>query len=101
MPDYEEINAEQKGLEEVKQILNSYDYELVILDEINIAILYNLISLEDVIALIKGKAEKCELVLTGRYAPYELIQLADLVTEMREVKHYFRQGVGARKGIEC
>lgn len=100
-PDEDDKNAALKGLDEVKKITNSEEYDLIILDEINIAILYDLVSLEEVVNLVKNKAEKCELVLTGRYAPYELMQLADLVTEMREVKHYFRQGVGARKGIEC
>lgn len=100
-PDDEDKTAALKGLEEVQNIMASESYDLIILDEINIALLYNLINIEDVKTLLQNKPNKSELVLTGRYAPYELIQMADLVTEMREVKHYFRQGIGARKGIEC
>lgn len=100
-PDTNDKNAAQKGLEDARHIIDSNEYDMVILDEINIALLYNLISIDSVKVLLQNKAPKCELILTGRYAPYELIQMADLVTEMREVKHYFRQGVAARKGIEC
>ena len=99
-PDSKDINAAQKGLDDVKSILASEQYNLLILDEICIALLYNLVSVKEILEIIKNKPRKTELVLTGRYAPYELIQQADLVTEMREVKHYFRTGVAARKGIE-
>ncbi len=61
---------------------------------------YDLISVDEIKFLIENKPETTELVLTGRNAPEELIELADLVTEMKEVKHYFQKGVMARKGIE-
>ncbi len=61
---------------------------------------FNLVSLKDVLTLISGKPEKLELVITGRYAHPKIIKLADLVSEVKEVKHYYKQGVPARKGIE-
>lgn len=100
-PTKDDILAAQKGLSEIKQIISSNEYDIVILDEINIALFYNLIELEEVVSLIKNKPENIELVLTGRYAPKELIELADLVTEMKEVKHYYEKGIMAREGIEC
>ncbi len=89
-----------KGLQAVAKILQSGDYDLVILDEINVAIFKKLIPLQEVFNLIDSKPEHVELVLTGRYADERLIERADLVTEMKEIKHYFSSGVKARKGIE-
>ena len=74
--------------------------ELLVLDEINVAVSFGLIELDEVVAFVKGKPERLELILTGRYAPDELIELADTVTEMREIKHHYQKGVKARKGIE-
>jgi cob(I)alamin adenosyltransferase len=71
-----------------------------VLDEVNIAIWFGLLAVEEVLAFLEQKPERVELVLTGRRAPQELIERADLVTEMQEVKHYYQQGVAARKGIE-
>jgi cob(I)alamin adenosyltransferase len=88
------------GLEYAKRIIQSNEYNLVILDEINVAISYKLIPLEEVIELVKNKPPNVELVLTGRYAPMELVELADYATEMKEVKHPYRRGVLAREGIE-
>ena len=73
---------------------------MVILDEINIAVDFNLISLKDIIKLLEGKPEKLELILTGRDAHPEIVRHADLVTEMLEIKHPYQQGVQARKGID-
>jgi cob(I)alamin adenosyltransferase len=72
----------------------------VVLDEINVAVYYHLIAIEDVISLIKKKPSHVELILTGRRADTRLIEIADLVTEMVKVKHPFDKGVKARKGIE-
>lgn len=99
-PTEADISAAQKGLAEVKQIIHSEKYELVILDEIFIALFYKLFSAEEVIEIIKSKPEKLELILTGRYAPKNIIELADLVTEMKEIKHYYTKGIEAREGIE-
>jgi len=96
--DYVELIA--KGIERAKDATKSGDYDLVILDEINCAMHFNLISFETIEELIDNKNEKTELVLTGRCAPPELIAIADLVTEMKEIKHYYKKGVMARKGIE-
>jgi len=90
----------EKGLKKAKEIIFSKNYDLVILDEINVAISFGLIDKNDVINILKNKPESVEIVLTGRYAPKELIEIADLVTEMREVKHYFQRGITAREGIE-
>ena len=76
------------------------DKDVVILDEINNAIYFELVSVEDVSALLQQKLPTIEVVLTGRNAPQELLDAADLVTEMREVKHYYQKGVQSRKGIE-
>ncbi len=88
------------GLEEVAEVLAGGEYDVVVLDEINNVLDKGLIQLEDLIAALKGRAEHTEVILTGRNAPEKLIALADLATEMREVKHYFTRGVTARDGIE-
>ena len=99
-PTEEDINAAKEGLKEVSQIIQSGKYQVLILDEIFIALFFKLISVEELILLLKTKAEDLELILTGRYAPKEIIELADLVTEMKEIKHYYTQGIEAREGIE-
>ena len=76
------------------------NYDLVVLDEINIAVAWNLIDVNDVIKLIEEKPAKLNLILTGRYAPTELTKRADLVTEMLKIKHHFDAGIPARQGIE-
>jgi len=99
-PKAEDVNAAQRGLQEVKQIIKSEKYEMVILDEANIALFYHLFEVEDLLEIIREKPKSVELVITGRYAPQEIIDAADLVTEMKEIKHYYQHGVEARKGIE-
>jgi cob(I)alamin adenosyltransferase len=83
-----------------EEVVKSGEYDIVILDEINVALNLKLIKIEKVLELIKNKPKHVELVLTGRYAPNEIIEAADLVTEMKEVKHPFNKGFQARKGIE-
>lgn len=90
----------RKGFNEVKKAVLSGDYDLVILDEVNIALHYGLLEINEILELIKKRPAKVELVLTGRYAPEELIKKADLVTEMKKIKHYIDRGVRARTGIE-
>src|SRR5690554_2805401 len=99
-PTDEDVAAAREGLEVVSEVLTSGEYDLVILDEATIAIYYDLFTVCELIDLLKRRAPNCEVVVTGRYAPEELIELADLVTEMREVKHYYRQGIKAREKIE-
>jgi cob(I)alamin adenosyltransferase len=76
------------------------EYDLVVLDEVNIAVCYNLVNLDKIISLIKDKPRHVEIILTGRYADSKLLEAADLVTEMVKIKHPFDEGVKARKGIE-
>lgn len=90
----------KKALNWSKKILKSGRFDLVVFDEIFLALFFKLIKVADIIKLIKNKPKNIELVLTGRKAPKEVIKLADYVTEMREVKHPYQQGLGARKGIE-
>lgn len=99
-PGPEDRMAAQKGLKEALRIINSGEYDVVILDEINNALKYELISIQDVLQMVKDKPPPVELVLTGRNAPAELVEQADLVTEMKDIKHYAFTGVMAREGIE-
>ena len=80
--------------------MQSGKYDIVILDEVNYAVNLNLISLDDVLNLIKSKPENVDLVLTGNYAKEEVIEIADLVTEMKEIKHPFQKGIKAKEGID-
>ena len=99
-PTEEDKALAQQGLAESRQALMSGRYDLVILDEANVAVLFDLLSLDDLLDLIKKKPDHVELVFTGRKAHPKLIEAADLVTEMKEIKHYYTQGVLARAGIE-
>lgn len=90
----------QKGLKKTAEILANNKYDLVVLDEINAAVYFGLIKKKEVLNLLQKWRKKTEIVLTGRYAPKEFIKIADLVTEMKEVKHPYRQGKKARKGID-
>jgi|ERR1035437_1710522 cob(I)alamin adenosyltransferase len=100
-PTQQDVDAARKGFDEVSQIIVSGKYDIVVLDEANIAIYYNLFTVEELINVLKKKPDETEIIITGRYAPQELIEIADLVTEMKEVKHYYTKGVEARIGIEC
>ena len=84
----------------LKGIISSEKYNLIILDEINICLFYGLIDLKEVMEIIKNKPQDAELVLTGRYAPDELKEIADLVTEIKMIKHPFSTGLKARMGID-
>jgi len=99
-PTQADIDMARKGFEEVSGIILSGMYDVVILDEANIALYYNLFSEEELIQLLKKKPLKTEIIITGRYAPQEIIEIADLVTEMKEIKHYYTKGIEARVGIE-
>jgi len=99
-PTEDDIRAAGKGLGEMRKIIQEGKHDLVIMDEVNIALFYKLIDVNQLIETIKAKPDHVELVLTGRYAPQEIIDIADLVTEMKEVKHYYQQGIEARDGIE-
>ncbi|MFN3395642.1 MAG: cob(I)yrinic acid a,c-diamide adenosyltransferase [Thermodesulfovibrionales bacterium] len=95
-----EIEAAHKGLEEAREIIRSKEYDIVILDEVNVATHYGLIKVDDLLELIESKPPNLEVILTGRYADRRIIERADLVTEMKKIKHYKDSGVKARVGIE-
>ncbi len=99
-PSPADIKASREGYEETKKILLTKEYDVVILDEANVAAHYGLITVQDLLDIIAVKPRGVELVITGRYADRKIMEAADLVTEMREVKHYRAQGVEARRGIE-
>ncbi len=99
-PGEEDIRAAQTALAEIRDVFRSGEYKVVILDEANIATFFGLVSADDLAALIDDRPEDVELVITGRGADPKIIEKADLVTEMREVKHYYAEGVQARDGIE-
>ena len=94
------IRAAAKALQESERMMVSGQYDLIIFDEINYAVKFGLISLDDVLALLDKKPEKLHVLLTGRDARPELIERADLVTEMKLVKHPYQQGIKAQQGIE-
>lgn len=98
-PEDEKINA-LSALEEVRKLMLKNEFDIIVLDEICVAIHFGLIKIEDVIEFMHDKPESVELILTGRYCPDRLIASADLVTEMREVKHYYTKGILSRKGID-
>ncbi|MFZ5648236.1 MAG: cob(I)yrinic acid a,c-diamide adenosyltransferase [Bacillota bacterium] len=95
-----DIEIAQKGIDRARAVLTGGGYDLVILDEINVALDYKLVQLEQVMELIKLRPPDVELVFTGRYAHEKIIEAADLVTEVNLVKHPFYLGVEAREGIE-
>jgi len=96
----EEKEQAEKGLEAARRAILSGDYDLVVLDEVNVAASFGLIEADEVIKLIEDKPPDVELILTGRGADDRIVGMADLVTEMVEVKHPFNMGIKARKGIE-
>ena len=100
-PDETDIRMAKEGLARTREAMLSGKYDVVIFDEIITGYFFKLISLEEMLEIIKDKPDGVEVVLTGRNAPPELIEAADLVTEMKEVKHYYTKKVKARSGIEC
>lgn len=99
-PKVSDMEAARRALEFAERCVTGGEYDLVILDEINYAVDFNLLSAEEVVSLLKRKHDSVEVVLTGRAAHPALVELADYVTEMREVKHPWRKGVEARPGVE-
>ncbi|MFH1751923.1 MAG: cob(I)yrinic acid a,c-diamide adenosyltransferase [archaeon] len=89
-----------RGMKAARKALKSGKYDMVILDEINNALHKHYLTVKEVINLLKKKSEQTEVVLTGRHAPKEIIKIADLVTEMKEIKHPYNEGIKARAGIE-
>jgi len=100
VPTNQDVKTARDGLVDVSEKLLSGEYSLVVLDEANIALYYGLFTFEELWKVVENRAERVEVVITGRKAPKELIEKADLVTEMKEIKHYYTKGVQARTGIE-
>jgi cob(I)alamin adenosyltransferase len=99
-PNPKEAAEAEAALDAAREDVTGGGFDLVVLDEINCACFFGLIKLEDVLQLIKDKPQHVELILTGRNADKKLIEVADLVTEMKKIKHPFDSGIKARKGIE-
>lgn len=95
-----EIAAVHRGMKHCHDLLISGYFDLVVLDEILMCVAFQVITTEELLGLLEEKKPHVEVVLTGRKAPGELLNAADLVTEMRKIKHYFDRGVRAREGIE-
>ncbi len=100
LPSKEEKSKIYAGMKKAEDEFSKNNFDIIILDEIIVSIYFKLIDAKEVIELMNKKPENKELILTGRYCPPEIIDLADLVTEMKEVKHYYTEGITSRKGIE-
>jgi cob(I)alamin adenosyltransferase len=98
-PAGEDVRLAQEGLALAREALNGA-WDLVILDEINVALEYGLVGLSDVLALLDMRRAETDMVLTGRGAHPELVRRADMVSEVLEIKHHYQKGIAARKGIE-
>ena len=94
------IAQAQQGLKRVWEVMLSNQYDIIILDEINVAVWFDLISAEDLLGLLNERPKHIEFILTGRRASKALMEIADLVSDIKEIKHYYNQGVKARIGIE-
>lgn len=99
-PSPEDIRMALDGLEKVRRAMNEGKYDIVVADEILVARHFGLLKEEEILLLMEQKPHNVELILTGRKATQKMIEKADLVTEMKEVKHYFNEGIMARDGIE-
>ena len=99
-PEQIDIDLARKGFEHAKEIIKNGEHDLIILDEINVAVDFKLIPLKDVLKLMDEKPEKVELVLTGRYSHPDMVKQADLVSEILEIKHPYQNGIQSRKGID-
>ncbi|MEJ2096297.1 MAG: cob(I)yrinic acid a,c-diamide adenosyltransferase [Deltaproteobacteria bacterium] len=95
-----EIQAARDGLKRLQTLMTSGRYDVVVVEEGNVAVACGLFTVQDLLALVVKKPDTVELVITGRNAPREILQKADLVTEMKSIRHYFEKGVAARTGIE-
>lgn len=99
-PDEEDIQRAKEGLKKCFRAMKSRKFQIIVLDEVNVAVHFKLLSEKEVHKLLDNKPGEVEVILTGRYAPDSFLERADLVTKMEEIKHYYRKGVQAREGIE-
>ena len=100
LPCEDEIKKAAKGLNAVKKNMLSGEYNIIIMDEVCVSIYFGLFGAKDVLKIMEQKPNNVELILTGRYCPDELLEKADLITEMKEIKHYYDKGITSRRGIE-
>ena len=99
-PAARDVAMAREGVERCREAMASGAYDVAVLDELTIALHFGLVTVEEVLEALRGRDPRVEVVVTGRYAPQELMDAADLVTEMREVKHYYTRGVLSREGID-
>ena len=99
-PAHEDVHFAQEAFDLASKVVEGGEYDMVVLDEINVVVNLKMVGVDEVVGLIKSKPKHVELILTGRYAPAQIIEAADLVTEMKEIKHPYAKGVPPRKGIE-
>ncbi len=99
-PSAEDISAGAKGLEKIRKVMSTNEYDVIIMEEASVAVMCGVFGEQELIDIIHKKPSNMELVITGRGAPPAVIELADLVTEMKEIRHYYQKGVRARVGIE-
>jgi cob(I)alamin adenosyltransferase len=99
-PSEEDLRLAREGMELARKAVEEAACDILILDEVNVALDYGLVPLREVIGLIEKRPPQMELILTGRYAPREILDMADLVTEMKEIKHHYADGLEMREGIE-
>ena len=99
-PSPKDIENAKAGLARMKEVLTSGECDMVVFDEINTTLFFKMLEADEVLAVLDLRPEGTEVILTGRYAPQKIIDRADLVTEMCEIKHYFNAGVGSRVGVE-
>jgi cob(I)alamin adenosyltransferase len=100
LPAEEEKTKARDALKKAEEYMISGSFDIIVLDEVLVSVYFKLLTTREIISIINKKPEAVELILTGRYCPEEIIELADLVTEMKEIKHYYSRGVLSRKGIE-
>jgi cob(I)alamin adenosyltransferase len=99
-PSEEDLRLAREGLESARKAVEDNACDMLILDEINVAVDYGLLNVADIVELVKSRPAEMEVLLTGRYAPKEFLDIADLVTEMSEVRHHYAKGLEMREGIE-
>ncbi len=99
-PDPVDIKLAREALDHARDIINEGKVDFLILDEVNVALDFRLVTDQEVLALIKSRPPQMELILTGRYAPPAILEIADLVSEVKEIKHPYQKGIAARKGVE-
>ncbi len=99
-PEKIDVDLAKNCWEKAKKAIFSGNYDIVILDELNVALDFKLLQIDEIISTLKNKPENVEIIITGRYAPKEIIEISDLITEMKEIRHYYHKGIPEREGFE-